>query len=185
MTLSARVSIASNALAWLALALAWFDLLPAMPFPFLVHKALHLVGVVVFGGNLFSGPVWLAFAWASGDPKLLAFAARSLARADVWLTTPGVQLALWNGLFAAQAFGPLRQQPWLVETLALMAVVSLLSCTLVLYWQERLVVACEQGDRAAIRRSLLWWSLWGTALSVPFAWVFWLMLGKRALLVGV
>lgn len=179
-SLSGRISLLSNAVALLALLLAWCDGLPAMPLPFLAHKALHIAGIVLFGGNLVAGPVWLGFAWASGDKNLLAFAAHSLARADIYLTTPGVQLAIWNGLFAAQAFGGLRSQPWLTETAALMVVISLLSCSLVLYWQERLVSEAEQRS-SSFPRSALWWSLWGTALSIPFGWVFWLMISKRAL----
>jgi uncharacterized membrane protein len=181
-SLSARISLLSNALALIALLVAWMGWLPPMPLPFLAHKALHLAGLLLFGGNLVVGPLWLAFAWASGDRELLAFAARSLAAADIWLTTPGVQLALWNGLFASQAFGGIRAQPWLAETAALMVFVSLLSCTVVLYWQERMISACEA--RQDPGRSLWWWGLWGTALSLPLGWVFWLMISKRALLLG-
>lgn len=179
---SGRVSLASNAAALFALLLAHNDLLPPMPLSFLAHKALHLFGVILFGGNLVAGPLWLVFAKSSGDRALLAFAAHSLARADVWLTTPGVQLAIWNGLFAAQAFGGIRAAPWLAETAAMMVLVSLLSCTVVLYWQERFVAEAIAGQDQALQRSLIWWAAWGTALSLPFGWVFWLMISKRALL---
>ncbi len=181
LSFAARVSLLSNVVALGAATLAWWEWLPAAPLPFVVHKALHLVGIVTFGGNLVVGPVWLAFAWMSGSPAELSFAARSLARADVWLTTPGVQLAIWNGLWAAQTFGGIRAQPWLTEAVLATVVTSVLSCTVVLWAQERLVEACERDGRVP-NGVLGMWSVFGTLVSVPLGWAFWLMVSKSALL---
>lgn len=182
LSFSGRVSVASNLVALGATALAWWGWLPAAPLPFVAHKVLHLIGIVTFGGNLIVGPVWLAFAWLSGSPAEVSFAARSLARADVWLTTPGVQLAIWNGLWAAQTFGGLRAQPWLTEAVLATVVTSVVSCTVVLWSQERLVAAAER-DGALPTATLAVWSVFGTLVSLPLSWAFWLMVSKSAVLV--
>jgi uncharacterized membrane protein len=178
---SARVSILSNLVAAAALVSAWYGLPVTAPLPYLAHKLLHIVGVVLFMGNLIAGPLWLWFAYAEGDEHTLRWAAGVLAEADIWLTTPGVQLTLWNGLFLAALLGGVRQQPWLMESVVLVLLSSAMSMALVLPWQERLVERAAAGDRAGVRRALLWWSLWGTLVMVPFSAVGWLMVSKRAL----
>ena len=105
---SAAVSLASNAVALLATGLAWYGWPAAAPLPYAVHKLLYLVGVAVFMGNLIVGPVWLGFAYFAKDRAAIAFAARSIAAADIALTAPGVQLTVWNGVCLAAAMGGVR-----------------------------------------------------------------------------
>lgn len=181
MTTSAKVSIISNLVALGALAMAWFT--PPMPlyFSYPVHKLLHIVGVMLFFGNLVAGPLWLGVALFEKDRPHLAFAAKTLADMDMYLTTPGVQLAVWNGLFLASVFGGVRAQPWLVEAVAMMIFTSLFSVTVVLYWQEKLVAAAQSGDWAKTQRAMAWWSLSGTFVGVPLILVMYLMVSKQAL----
>lgn len=178
---SARVSLASNAVALLAAGLAWYGWPAAPLWPYAVHKTLHLVGVVVFMGNLIAGPVWLGFAWYAKDRAALAFAARSIAAADIVITMPGIQLTVWNGVFLAAAMGGVRAQPWLVESVLLMVGTSLFASTVVLYWQERFVEAAQGDDERALSRAMVQWSIWGTVVSVPFGVITWLMVSKHAL----
>lgn len=178
---SAKVSLASNAVALLATGLAWHGWPAAAPFPYAVHKLLHIVGVVVFMGNLIAGPVWLGFAFFAKDRAALAFVGRSIAAADIVLTMPGVQLTVWNGVCLAAAMGGIRAQPWLVESVLLLIGTSLFASTVVLYFQERFVEASQSDDEGALLRPMLWWSLWGTVVSVPFTVIAWLMVSKQAL----
>jgi uncharacterized membrane protein len=177
---SGKVSLASNAVALLALPVAWAGLPAMAPLPYSVHKLLHIVGVVTFMGNLIAGPVWLIFAYLTKDRATMAFAARALAAADIVLTAPGIQLAVWNGVCLAAAMGGARHQPWLVESFGLLVLTSLFSSTVVLYWQERFVKLAQGADRPAMFRAGLHWSVWGTAVSIPFALVAWLMVSKQA-----
>lgn len=91
---SGKVSVASKVLALGALALAWHGIPATPPLSYPLHKYLHILGVVVFMGNMIVGPLWLAMAWYADDPKQLALAAKALALADIYLTAPGVQLAV-------------------------------------------------------------------------------------------
>ena len=183
-TPSVKVSLASNALAWVAIALAWYGVPGVPPLPYTLHKFMHILGVVVFMGNMITGPMWLVLAYYSGDPKQLAFSAQALAKADMYLTAPGVQLAVWNGICMVGALGGVHKHPWLLESLGLLVATSLFSCTVVLYWQERFVAAAVAEDAVGTRRALVQWGLWGTLIGVPFSWIAWLMVDKQALLVG-
>lgn len=159
----------------------WADVLVAAPLDYSVHKTLHILGIMLFMGNLIVGPVWVMTAWYDGDRARFAWAAQVLAKADIWLTLPGVQLAVWNGICMAAALGGVHKQPWLFESMVLMALTSLFSITVVLYWQERLVAAAVAHDELDTRKALIQWGIWGSAVGVPLAVVFWLMVSKRAL----
>lgn len=181
MSNSAKVSVISNVLVLVAVALAWWS--PPWPLllPYEWHKLLHLTGVIVFFGNLVVGPVWVAFAWPAAERTHLAFAAKTLLAADIWVTTPGVQLAVWNGLFLAGALGGARVHPWLVQSLLLVVVTSVLSVVFVLPAQERFARAATDGDEPALRAALLRWTVWGMLLMVPPSAVLFLMVAKRSL----
>jgi hypothetical protein len=101
--------------------------------------------------------------------------------ADIWLTTPGVQLTLWNGLFLAAQLGGVRRQPWIAESVAWVVAASVLSVLVVLPWQERVVERAEAGDRDGARRALIGWSVSGTLLMLPFALVGWMMVSKTTI----
>jgi uncharacterized membrane protein len=176
---SAQVSIASNAVLWIAIALAWHGVPSSMLLSYEAHKLLHIVGVIIFAGNIIAGPVWLFVAFFSGDRAILAFAARALAAADIYLTMPGLQLAVWNGTALATVFGGVRAQPWLFEAVVLLAITSGVSLTIVLPVQERFVRLAQGDDIAAMKKTLYAWSVFGTLISLPLGLVLWDMIAKR------
>ena len=184
LSFSAKLSIVSNLVAWVALTLMWFGVPATAPLDYNIHKTLHILGVMLMMGNLVVGPVWLFMAWYSRDQARMAWAAKVLSDCDIWLTTPGVQLAIWNGVCMAGVLGGVHKQPWLLESMALILLTSLFSITLVLYWQERMVLAAQTDDRPATWRALVQWGIWGSAVGVPLGLVFWLMVAKRAVLLG-
>jgi uncharacterized membrane protein len=177
---SAKVSIVSNVVAVAALGFAWAGVPAAPPLGHAWHKVLHLTGVILFFGNMVVGPFWLAMAWATGDRAAFAFAVRTLVAADIWLTMPGVQLTVWNGVALAATFGGVRVQPWLVEALVLVVLTSALAVAVVLPAQEALARSCERDDRVAVVHSLWRWSVWGVVVSVPPSVVVYLMVTKQA-----
>ncbi|MBL0197131.1 MAG: DUF2269 family protein [Myxococcales bacterium] len=177
---SAKISLASNAVALGLLAIAWRAPLAA-PFSYSTHKVLHVLGALLLLGNLVAGPVWVMLAWFEPGRPHLAFATRALSAADIYLTTPGVQLAAWNGVWLASTFGGVRSQPWIVESVAMLVVTSLLSVTLVLTWQERLVDAAQRGDARGTRLAMTLWGVFGTLVGVPLGLIFYEMVTKQPL----
>jgi uncharacterized membrane protein len=184
MSTSAKVSVASNVVALGALALAWAGFPSSMPLPYEWHKVLHIFGVVLFFGNAIVGPLWLAFAWTTPQTSHRVFAVQTLVAADIWLTMPGVQLTVWNGVCLARVYGGVQAQPWLIEALACVALTSLFAILVVLPAQERLAAACVAGDAEGARRALVRWSVGGTLVMLPPTLVAWLMVAKRPLLLG-
>jgi uncharacterized membrane protein len=178
---SGKVSIASNIVMLAVIGLAWHGLPLSAPLPYVWHKMLHVTGVVMFMGNLIAGPLWLWFAWYEDDGRHFAFAARMLAAADIYLTTPGVQLTGWNGLFLAVTFGGVQANPWLVQAMVLLVLTSVFSVLFVLPPQERLVEAAQTDDRERAWRMLVRWSIVGMVVMLPFTLVAWLMVAKSAL----
>ncbi len=178
LSLSARVSILSNVVALGALALAWSGWPAEPPFAYNLHKALHIAGVVLFAGNLVAGPLWIAYAWFRDDGAHLPFAVRTLVDADIWITTPGLHLTIWNGLAMASALGGIQVHPWLLRSMVALLVTSALALVWVVPAQEGLLAAVETRDPAKIRRAMVSWSVGGTLISVPLSLVFWWMVNK-------
>lgn len=183
-SLSAKLSIASNVAVLGAIAAVWFGPPITGPLPYTAHKFMHILGVVMFMGNLVAGPLWLWFARYADEGRHYAFAARTIADADIWLTTPGVQLTAWNGLFLAGALGGAQAQPWLVEALVLLVVSSLFGVVVVLPLQERMIAAAQTDDDTRKASTLISWSIWGAVIMIPFSVAAWLMVSKAALILG-
>ncbi|MFN0215061.1 MAG: DUF2269 family protein [Saprospiraceae bacterium] len=143
------------------------------------HKLLHLLGVILFMGNLIVGPVWFLFAFYSKDKGLLKFAGRLLYLTDLYLTVPGVALAVVNGLFLASVFGGTRRQPWLFYSVVLMIIMWILSIPLV-YLQERLYQSIEKepDNGLKINQLIIQWGILGTLVSIPPILIFYLMIVK-------
>lgn len=176
---SGKVSIVSNVVALVALGLAWQGWPDQAPFSYTTHKILHLIGVVIFAGNLVVGPLWVGLAWLQEGGAHLKFAVRTLVNADIWFTTPGLQLTVWNGLALASTLGGVQAHAWLVRSMGALLLTSVMAMVLVLPAQERLLAAVEADDAAAIRRAMVRWSVWGSLVGVPLALVFGWMILKQ------
>jgi len=104
-----------------------FDLL----LPYHWHKILHIIGVVLFMGNMVVGPIWFIYAYFSKDKTLLKFAGRLLELTDIYLTIPGIALTVLNGLYLASVYGGTKNQPWLFYSMILLFVMWALSIPLI------------------------------------------------------
>lgn len=171
-----------NGLALMALlGLVWHDQISLMPiFPYPWHKLLHLLGVVMFAGNLIVGPIWVIVAFYSQDIHLLKYALKLLVITDLVLTLPGLDLTVLNGLWMASALGGLPAQPWLALTAKLLVAMWLLSLP-VLVIQEKLSHVVQHSDsmNAEIKTRFYQWGLWGSLVSLPPLLIFGLMVLKH------
>src|SRR5437016_544710 len=67
-------------------------------FPYNWHLLLHILGAVLFLGNLTVTAAWMTWAVGQKDSRVAAFASAGVNRADRWFTSPGMILLLLNGL---------------------------------------------------------------------------------------
>ncbi|MBL7827939.1 MAG: DUF2269 family protein [Saprospiraceae bacterium] len=177
LTTSAWVSLANGLFMMLLSTAHWLGYLSFdMWFSYQWHKLLHLVGLVLFMGNLMVGPVWFLIAFYSNDRTVQLFAVRLLRLTDMWLTAPGMLLTIVNGLCLASVYGGLQQAPWLSKSIYALWAMWGISLPL-LYLQEKMLHGIESDSEPKL--SLLYlWSLVGTVVMVPAALIFYWMVVK-------
>ena len=92
----------------LALGLMIVAILVSLPLPFYGrqwHLLMHIIGAILFIGNIVIAAAWMTLAMFTRQVKVLHFAAKAVNMADILFTIPGVLLIFINGVFLAPAFG--------------------------------------------------------------------------------
>ncbi len=135
--------------------------------PFEAWMFLHLSGVLVFFANFVGAFFWRARAERTDDPRLLAYAYRTLNAGDAWLTPPSVAAMLAGGFGAAQRVGlPILGTPWVLWSIVAISLSGLVFLVRVLPSQRALAAEAEEGvrtgrfDRPAHRRRAGAWAFW-------------------------
>src|SRR5690349_23623403 len=86
-------------------------------------KALHIVSVVVFLGNIITGFFWKTHADRMGDLRARAQALDGLIRADRVFTAPAVFLILATGVSLAMTMHlPILGTPWILWAVVLFGI---------------------------------------------------------------
>lgn len=137
-------------------------------------KLLHLVGVIIFLGNMYTGLFWKAHADRTRDPRLIRHAIDGIIISDRWLTLPGVAVLTLAGiLLAMQASLPLLRIPWIAASLALISASGLAYAIWLVPLHRALRDTAERGiagtmDWDAYRRLSRRWHVWALiALLTP------------------
>ena len=139
---------------------------------YLVLKAVHVLAVVLFLGNIVTGLFWKAHADRTGDPRIIAHTLDGIIRSDRWFTIPGVILITASGIAAAILGGlPILGTPWIWQSLVLFGISGLAFGFRVAPLQVRLRdAALEAGrgewDDARYRRLSRRWELWGAVATL-------------------
>jgi uncharacterized membrane protein len=81
---------------------------------YLAFKSIHLLGVVLFLGNIIVTAVWKAMADSTGEPRVVAFAQRLVTVTDWSFTVGGVLLIVVGGYGAAFSAGLDLRASWLL-----------------------------------------------------------------------
>ena len=112
---------------------------------FLVLRLLHLLGVILFVGNIATAALWKARADATGDLHAIAFAQRGVMRADYVFTIPGAMLIIITGLWLADLSGRnILQTGWLLTALILLVISLLLWLSELLPLQRRMMRIADE-----------------------------------------
>lgn len=78
-------------------------------------KLLHIVGVVLFLGNITTGLFWAAYAHRQKDFGLIASTFHGVIASDRWFTIPGVFAILIGGFGAAfEGSMPILRTGWII-----------------------------------------------------------------------
>lgn len=137
------------------------------------HLGLHVLGAIIFLGNIVVTAAWVALAERSDDASAVRFATGAMQRTDAYFTAPGVILVLGNGLaLAASQWGGWSgfwEVSWLVAALALFAASGILWAALLIPLQ-RTMARQAATNGSSIATDLHRWYLWGAvAIALPLA----------------
>src|SRR5436190_19780618 len=86
---------------------------------YLLLKSVHILGVILFLGNIIVTGFWKGFADITRDWKIIAFSQRLVTYTDVLFTTLGVVIIAITGLMMAGNYGHYWQVTWIKWGLSL------------------------------------------------------------------
>jgi uncharacterized membrane protein len=81
---------------------------------YLLLKSLHVLGVVIFLGNIIVTALWKAIADRTGSPAIVAYAQRLVTITDFVFTALGAALIAITGPMMAERFGGVGAASWLL-----------------------------------------------------------------------
>jgi uncharacterized membrane protein len=144
---------------------------------YLVWKLIHVLGVVLFVGNIITGILWKVLADRTRNPALIAHACAGLTRSDRVFTMPGVMLLTVAGIAAAISGNfPILGTGWILWSIVLLTISGLAFMLRVAPLQRRMHALAAAGtgdgqlDWIAYEAATRSWNVWGViALSTPLA----------------
>lgn len=155
-----------------------------------VHLALvllHIFGAIIFLGNLIVSAIWMANAKRTRSADVLYFAARTVMRADLFLTLPGILLVLITGIFATLRWGGFGHVPWAELGLALFMLAGILWGAVLLRLQKQMIAIAREAVELKIGLSERFfqvyrkWMMWGGIVTLLPLAVLYLMVFKPQL----
>ena len=152
----------------------------------LAIKAIHVLAVVLFLGNIITGVFWKVHADLTGDLRARVLALDGVIRSDRWFTVPGVLLIIASGVALAYLMGyPLLRTFWIAWSLVLFGISGVVFGVFLAPVQKKLLANARAGltgswDRVEYDRLSKSWTMWGTvATGAPVGALF-LMVMKPA-----
>lgn len=135
---------------------------------YLVLKAIHLLAVVAFLGNIVTGLFWMKFARKTNDVKIIHHTAKGLIASDKLFTIPGVLIITAAGFYAAIYGGlPLLRTGWLFWPIILFSLSGIFFAYKVAPLQGKMRRAVEGESSTVVLENgkfdylMKQWELWG------------------------
>jgi uncharacterized membrane protein len=144
---------------------------------------LHVLGVVIFLGNIIVTAVWKVLADRTGNPAVIGYAQRLVTVTDIAFTATGAALIAVSGQMMADRFGGVGGEGWLTLGVALFIASGVIWVTTLIPIQvlqsrlaRRFVVDGVIPDRYW-RLATLWYVLGAIAILLPLLNIY-LMVAK-------
>ena len=140
-------------------------------------KFLHILGVVMFLGNIATGVFWKEHADRTRDARIIAHALEGIIRSDRLFTIPGVILITAAGIASALAGHiPLLRTGWVFWGIVMFSISGVVFGVWLAPLQKRMLKVMRAGaesgtpDWAAYHAMSRAWMVWGAvALLLPIA----------------
>lgn len=143
---------------------------------YLALKFLHIVGAILFLGNITTGVFWKAHADKSRNPAIIAHALDGVIRSDRLFTIPGVVIILAAGVAAAIVGGiPMLRTEWLAGGFLFLSIAGIAFSARIAPLQRKMRDLARANtdpatfDWATYEKLSRSWAIWGAvALIAPF-----------------
>jgi uncharacterized membrane protein len=135
-------------------------------------KAIHVLAVILFTGNIVVTAVWKILADRTRDARIVRFGQRLVTVTDVFLTGPGALLVLATGLLMMQELGAAAMKlRWIHMGLGLFVVSGLLwgACLVPIQRkQSRILRSLKDGEPVpeSYWRLGRWWMVLGSVAAL-------------------
>jgi uncharacterized membrane protein len=126
----------------------------------------HILGVVLFLGNIIITGFWAYLASTSKNREVINFSSRAINWADVVFTAPGVFLILATGLIASEKFPSRYAVSWLAASVALFSLSGLIWYGLLIPAQEKMIRLSAGSNLKNFYPVFKRWLYWGAAAIV-------------------
>lgn len=142
---------------------------------YLLLKALHILGVVVFLGNISIGLFWKRMADRTKDAAIIAHTLGAIIVADRLFTIPGIVVLVAAGIGMAMLAGlPILGTGWILWGIVLLSISGLafipVARAQVAMHEAALTGMRDGAQRERYERASRVWDVWGSiALLAPLA----------------
>jgi uncharacterized membrane protein len=149
-----------------------------------IVKALHVLSVVLFLGNIITGVFWKFHADRNAELRGRVLAIEGIIRSDRWFTLPGVAAIIVTGVaLATLGHFSILKTAWLLWALILFGVSGLAFQFFVAPLQKKLLANARAGltgtwDEAQYRKLSRAWELWGAVATLAPVGSLFLMVAK-------
>jgi uncharacterized membrane protein len=153
---------------------------------YLVLKALHVLSVVLFLGNIITGVFWKFHGDHVGTLPARAQALEGVIRSDRWFTVPGVFAIIITGVWMAlDAHLPLLGTKWILWSLILFGVSGVCFGAFVAPLQKKLLANVRAGiagrwNQPEYDKLSRAWEIWGAVATLAPVVALFLMVTKPA-----
>lgn len=130
-----------------------------------LYKSLHIIGAVLFLGNIIITGIWMALAEKSKNIAVIQFAVKAVNWMDVIFTAPGVALVLLTGLIQANHHGGV-QESWIAAGILLFSLSGIIWLFLLIPDQHRLITLSQKGLSKSFFQVLHRWYFWGVIATI-------------------
>lgn len=154
------------------------DFTPVLPYQW--HKLLHIVGAILFLGNVIIGPLWVSLAILSKEHNIIRFSFKMLVLTDIFITLPAMILIVINGLFMSSIYGDFSTNPaWLIHSIYSLFALWIFVIP-ILFIQDKMqkLIDINQSQTPLFKKLTVWWITIGAISFMPLITICYLMIMK-------
>lgn len=132
------------------------------------YKSLHILGAVLFLGNIIITGVWMFLADKSKNISTIQFAVKAVNWMDVLFTAPGAALILLTGFLQAGHHGGVYAQSWILAGLILFSLAGFIWLLALIPNQHRMIKLSSKNDNLPknFYEVLHRWYFWGIIATI-------------------